>query len=517
MGETRVDLLHLLEDLRDAYVGSLEETILTEIIANALDSGASLISLQSDPTAPSLTVLDNGSGMRRRELRRYHDLAASTKSRGAGIGFAGVGIKLGLLVSSDVVTETRSGSSHVATAWRLASRNKAPWKWIPPAGRLAAQGTAVTLIVRNPLSPLVDPGFIEATVRQNFHTLIDPLFDDLLSRHYPKGVRFAIDGHAVDRGHVMAGAEARLEIRLARRRKPSAIGYLQRADGTLGEHERGVAISTYGKVIKRGWDWLGLSPALAETVSGVLEAPDLAACLSLNKADFIRVGPRGATYLAYRKAIQEAVTAQLAAWGDVPAAGEARPKTFKLQRDLERVLADLADDFPLLRSLVEARRGGQKRLPLGAGAGELPQLADVVATTGEATAPAPEEEPRPAPSEVEPPPQPVGSGEVRLGEHGRRKPARLGLTLAFEKRPDDLELARLIESTVWVNEAHPAYARAVASRSLGYHICLAVALALAPLTTQPAGEHAFITSFLARWGAALDGARSRRRRTSRKT
>jgi hypothetical protein len=52
MGETRVDLLHLLEDLRDAYPGSLEETILTEIIANALDSGAATIRLESAP--PSL-------------------------------------------------------------------------------------------------------------------------------------------------------------------------------------------------------------------------------------------------------------------------------------------------------------------------------------------------------------------------------------------------------------------------------------------------------------------------------
>ena len=43
MGETRVDLQHLLEDLRDVYTGELEETILTEIPANALDSGASRI------------------------------------------------------------------------------------------------------------------------------------------------------------------------------------------------------------------------------------------------------------------------------------------------------------------------------------------------------------------------------------------------------------------------------------------------------------------------------------------
>jgi hypothetical protein len=45
MGQTRVDLRHLLEDLRDAYPGSVEETILTEIVANSLDSGATTVRL----------------------------------------------------------------------------------------------------------------------------------------------------------------------------------------------------------------------------------------------------------------------------------------------------------------------------------------------------------------------------------------------------------------------------------------------------------------------------------------
>src|SRR5438309_5056056 len=93
MGETRVDLLHLLEDLRDAYPGATEETILTEIVANSLDSGATTITITADPTAPALTIVDDGMGMRRRELARYHDIAASTKVRGERIEFAGVGIK----------------------------------------------------------------------------------------------------------------------------------------------------------------------------------------------------------------------------------------------------------------------------------------------------------------------------------------------------------------------------------------------------------------------------------------
>src|SRR6202162_5536946 len=63
MGETRVDLLHLLEDLRDAYPGATEETILTEIVANALDSGAGTITITTDAAAPSLTIVDDGVGM----------------------------------------------------------------------------------------------------------------------------------------------------------------------------------------------------------------------------------------------------------------------------------------------------------------------------------------------------------------------------------------------------------------------------------------------------------------------
>jgi len=66
---------------------------------------------------------------------------------------------------------------------------------------------------------------------------------------------------------------------------------------------------------------------------------------------------------------------------------------------------------------------------------------------------------------------------------------------------------------VWVNDAHPAYRRAEASHSAGYHIALAVAMALAPLAVEPAHEHRFVTAFLAQWGRALEhGSRAKRRR-----
>ena len=364
MGETRVDLQHLLEDIRDAYPGSLEETIVTEIVANSLDSGAGSIRFETDPAAATLTVIDDGSGMARGELRRYHDIAASTKSRGEGIGFAGVGIKLGILASEEVVTETRRGKSHVASSWRLSSRNKAPWRWVPPPGLVGERGTAVRLRLRNPLSPLLESGFLEATLRQHFEPLLDMAFDELLSRYYSSGVRFSVNGHALPLAEADP-ARALLSVRLGRKRKPSAAGFLVRQAEPLGEDLQGIAVSTLGKVIKRGWDWLGFAPADAARVGGLIEVPGLAECLTLNKADFIRSGPRGALYLACRKGIQEAVSAQLAAWGESPdALGEEarRRKARPVERDLASVLAEMADEFPLIASLVEQRAGGQKRL-----------------------------------------------------------------------------------------------------------------------------------------------------------
>jgi hypothetical protein len=253
----------------------------------------------------------------------------------------------------------------------------------------------------------------------------------------------------------------------------------------------------------------------------VIEVPILAASLTLNKGDFIRTGPRGAVYLSARKAIQEVVQRQLALWGDAREQPEPTPprSVRAMERDLERVLLELSEGFPLLAALVEQRRGGQKRLPLGqqgnpdddAGFGpslfgnraEEPGLhADVVDAPGGVQAD-PAQPVGQSPTERPPRSESPPDGAVFPLPRAAKRPVRLGLAVKFEDRPEDPELGRLLESTVFINQAHPAYRRAAASRSEGYHIALAVALALAPLAVEAAGEHAFVTTFLARWGEAV--------------
>jgi hypothetical protein len=524
-GYTKVDLRHLLEDLRDAYPGGLEETILTELIANSLDAGATVIRMSADPSAATFQLDDDGRGMVWKELRQYHNLAASGKTRGAGIGFAGVGIKLALLAAREVITESRRGRSHAASRWHLASREFAPYEPIAPAGVVASHGTAVLLRLNHGLSPLVDVGYLEHVIRQHFQPLVDAAFADALAPLYPHGVRFEVNGQALERLRDRSAEHAPLEVRIGRQRKPSGLGHIERYASPLPEHMRGIAISTYGKVIRRGWDWLGILPAAPDRVTGIIEVPALAQALTLNKGDFVRTGPRGAVYLSYRRVIQEAVQAQLSRWGDARdvAQDERRRVARPMERDLQRVLEGLSGSFPLLSSLVEHQRGGQRRMALSGGGesaretgassihaaapetiGGEPSAVAGAPPSGESPALLTPPETSNEPRSVSEPPTANEQTDGGASPGGRTvRGQRYGLSVQFEARPGDPELARLIENTVWINTDHPAYQRAESSRSIGYHIAVAVALALAPLATGDHGVQQFVTAFLAEWGEAV--------------
>src|SRR5207245_9004547 len=116
--------------------------------------------------------------------------------------------------------------------------------------------------------------------------LSDPAVAPVLAPSYPHGGGVEVNGRALEPEEV-ALETAPLEIRAARKRKPSALGYLVRAPEPLPEERRGLAISTRGKVIKHGWDWLGVTPAAPERIGGLLGVPAPAEVPTLNKADFL--------------------------------------------------------------------------------------------------------------------------------------------------------------------------------------------------------------------------------------
>ena len=68
---------------------------------------------------------------------------------------------------------------------------------------------------------------------------------------------------------------AALVVRLPRKRKPAAVGFLEHVTSPLPEDRQGLAVSTLGKVIRRGWDWIGLASSSPGLVGGLIEAPGL--------------------------------------------------------------------------------------------------------------------------------------------------------------------------------------------------------------------------------------------------
>ena len=363
MGETRVNLHHLLEDIRDSYPFPQEEVIVTELVANSLDSHASDIRFIIYSEKYILTVIDNGKGMNKKELDGYHNIASTTKTRGMGIGFAGVGAKLSLLVAKEVVTETVNGNFHGATRWKLENDEKAPWKYITPAPADSKSvnlhhGTAVSIFFKSNNSELLNPEFIKKTIQKHFYTILDATFQKALRSIYNNGINFYVNEEKINLSEMMQFEKSRaFKIHFGKKGKPVGVGFVRKYKDPLDEEKRGIAISTCGKVIKHGWDWLGISARNPDYISGVVEMPGLSLILTTNKADFLKDTASLQKYYRYRKAVQEVIEPILKEFGEINESREKPAKELRpLEKEIRGILDNMLNDFPELDPLFGRRK-----------------------------------------------------------------------------------------------------------------------------------------------------------------
>ena len=322
----------------------------------------------TDPAAATLTVIDDGHGMRRRELARYHDIAATTKIRGQGIGFAGVGIKLGLLVSEEVVTETRRGAVHVATTWGLTSRQRAPWRWIPPPGPRRPTGN------RRP-APAPEPALAPPRPRLRRGHALPALPAAPRSRLRPDPGR-ALSARSrprAERHPARAGGLARGGVR-ARRGPPGA-----EAEAVRGGLPRPRPRAPAGRPTRPGdqhvrqGDQAGLGLARVDTGGArPHRGPDrgprprrVPRPSTRPTSSASAPAARCTSRTGRRSRKRSRPSSRPGATSRTPGDNERRRAARPVERDLESVLGQLAEDFPLLASLVERRAGGQRRLPMG--------------------------------------------------------------------------------------------------------------------------------------------------------
>lgn len=114
--DMKIDVLHALEDFLDAY-DNRAEMVVNEAVANAIDVGARRIDVELkadlDDTR-TVSFYNDGPPMDAGQFEDYHVIARSSKSKGAGIGFAGIGAKVYLAAWSRASIRTETGDGKAA-------------------------------------------------------------------------------------------------------------------------------------------------------------------------------------------------------------------------------------------------------------------------------------------------------------------------------------------------------------------------------------------------------------------
>ena len=109
------DSEHILEDFRDMYDNE-KLIVIFEVISNSIDVKASKVELYLRQNALGqyeLSFLDNGPGMNETEFENFQVVGRSSKTKGDGLGFAGIGAKLPG-IDSKISAETFDGKNQYA-------------------------------------------------------------------------------------------------------------------------------------------------------------------------------------------------------------------------------------------------------------------------------------------------------------------------------------------------------------------------------------------------------------------
>lgn len=283
------------------------------------------------------------------------------------------------------------------------------------------------------------------------------------------------------------------------------IGLLLKTSQELPEDNRGLAISTFGKVIKRGWDWLGITPRNPTHLTGVVELPDLVVCLTTNKCDFLRDPNSLQKYYKARKAVQDAVGEVFDKLGETRPGERRSDKTFeKLQKEINKVVGEILPDFPELEPLFGRKHPGTE-VPVhvadSAGVVRTGVAPGTDVTTGdlggagvgegvEGAAEGPLEGTHLEPQQV---------GPERAAEHVRRR-KRPGLMIGFDEHTGGDQMGWLRGSTLYVNTLHPAYRRVQETGEVNLYVMFAVASTLSAHVQEERQPVEFVQRFLATWG-----------------
>jgi hypothetical protein len=501
--ESSVNFENLIRDLAEMYPFDVPEVVFVELVANSLDAKPTTISIYFDTSKRSITIEDNGEGMTDSEFDQYHDFAAGLKTRGMGIGFAGVGAKISFNIADRVITETRSASFSGGSNWFLKSRKKLIWEDVEPS-HLVNKGTRVEVVFRDEsVVPYFSSENIGKLLKRHYLPLLDVNFLKLYSSlsYYSQDLRFIVNDKVIEPGQIAEDFCLDKVNNFIACSASKRVGYgilgLAQSEYPVAPNLCGVLLCTRGKVIKA--DLFNQFPgSIGSRILGVVEVPQFVNFLTTSKTDFTRRGK----YREFEK-LYDPIRQEFKSWltkiGVEQLEVSGTEEAASLERELKKILPDvpeLADFFgfrakktvlqPSSRGMVtaEAHDGVTPTLPLGEG------------VAGEGSGPV-EEGDQPGQSFVENKDS-GGIPATPISRVGRRGPK-----IGFAEAPGRLDLAWVDGNNVIINTGHPAYGK-IRSHSMARRLYSLFAIASAIqrflFSEGNTQDLQFIDRLMAAWG-----------------
>ncbi|PJB30489.1 hypothetical protein CO110_00270 [Candidatus Desantisbacteria bacterium CG_4_9_14_3_um_filter_40_11] len=505
--ESNVNFRNLIRDLTDMYTYDVAEVVITELVANALDAEATTISVDYNPISRILVVSDNGVGMTSEQFRKYHDLAAGLKSRGSGIGFAGVGAKISFNIAERVITETRSTSFEGGSNWQLVRQQDGNeqliWEDLMPE-QLNGCGTRIEVDFTNRDEiPYTTPDELVSILRRHYLPLFDTSFLELyskLGRYH--NLRFSVNGQIIAPGNLSEEFKLEKAKEIYLERSSNLIGYgilgLSKNEYPIGEEVCGVLISVFGKFVKA--ELFNQFPGReGPRIFGLVEVPGLVKYLNTPKSDFIRPRGQHKEFEGYYGPIRDCFKSWLAEAGIQTLEIDVTVETRKIEKEIAKILEDIPElgeffGFRSPKKVLRSDDGGnisstehegiEASFPIGDGhRGKNGAPPDVGLDPGQTL--------------VE-----DGKGIAKATPVSRA--ARRGPKITFVNAPEKLEMAWVEGNTISINNGHPVLNKikgGYKEKRVFYFVAIGCAVQRFLATQDEKADLMFIDRLLTAWGS----------------
>jgi len=276
----RIDLQAIIKNFIEAYPYDPFEIMVIESVANSLDANASRILLTLDNRQGELyySISDNGKGMTKEEFEaNYHALAISSKTKGEGIGFAGIGAKLYLVFlpsGKSIFTETRKIGSSLASYLTLVN-GEPRWTYTSPS-KLAQDGTYYELVI--------NPEHMSDASEKTLIEIIQRHYNSILLGLSSRKCEIFVNGKRVEAWRPEALKEYEFEAKIGNSTYRGILWHAKKD----AKRAPGFEISVFGKTIQS--EWFGLDYSIKSQVRsricGHMVSDPLTALLNTTKTAF---------------------------------------------------------------------------------------------------------------------------------------------------------------------------------------------------------------------------------------